>query len=95
MSAWRASGIGVGVGAKPQQFGVVEVHPGVFGQLQVRCQAGAGLPRVGRRRSTAAQDGVEEGEVDVQLDRAQGVEERGHGRDVGRAGSVGSRSSAR
>ena len=49
------AGVGsVWVCAKPKQFGVVEVHPGVLGQLQVRCPGGRGPARVGRRRSTAA-----------------------------------------
>lgn len=51
MSARRALWVGVGVNAQPQQFGVVEVHPGVFGQPQGGVQAGAGLlgVRGGRR----------------------------------------------
>ena len=34
-------GFVVGVGAWPQQSGVVEMHPGVVGQLQCGAQAGA------------------------------------------------------
>ncbi len=42
MSARRALWVGVGMNAQPQQFGVVEVHPGVFGQ-----------PQAGSRRARA------------------------------------------
>ena len=34
MPAARAAGSVWGVGAQPQQFGVVEAHPGIAGQLQ-------------------------------------------------------------
>ena len=34
--------VGVGAGAKPQKFGVVEMHPGVLGELQCGVQAGTG-----------------------------------------------------
>ena len=57
MSARRALWVGVGVNAQPQQFGVVEVHPGVFCQPPGGAQAGAGLlgvrrwsPAVGSRQ---------------------------------------------
>jgi hypothetical protein len=36
-------GVGVGVGPKSQQFGVVEAHPGVAGQRQSGVQVVAGL----------------------------------------------------
>ena len=47
-----------------------------------RARAASGWPAAINNRK----DGVEEGEVDVHLERAQGVEERGHGRDVSREG---------
>ena len=79
--------VGVGAGTKPQKFGVVEMHPGVLGELQCGVQAGHGPPRVGRRRSTTRpEDGVKKGAVDLQLEGAQGVEQRGHGADMGRQG---------
>jgi hypothetical protein len=57
MSARRALWVGVGMSPQPQQFGVVQVHSGVFGQPQGGVQAGAGLlgvrgglPAVGSRQ---------------------------------------------
>jgi hypothetical protein len=66
--AMRATCVGVGVGAKPQQFGVIEMHPGVLGQLKSRVEAAACLVGLTGDDQQSPEDSVEESEVQVQPD---------------------------
>ena len=58
---------GVGAGAKPQKFGIVEMHPGVLGELQRAVEPGAGRITVSGRDQQPPEDAVKERDVDVQL----------------------------
>ena len=83
MSAWRCCGVGVGVCAQPQEFSVVEVHPGL-GYLQSGFQAGAGIVGLAGRAEQPRENRVERGDPRPQVSSAHGFEEFGQGRDVGR-----------
>ena len=81
-------GIVRGVGTQPEQFGVVEVHAGVVGQIQRDLQSGAGVVGPARRGQQSRQDGVVERDQGDHPDRAPGVQDGGEGGDV-RLQSVG------
>ena len=70
------------MGAQPQQFGVVEAHPDILGQLQSCVQAVAGLLGLAGGDQQPPEDGVIEGDIGVHFQRAPGVEKRGQGCDV-------------
>ena len=80
MSALRASGsVWVWVWVRKEAVGVVEVHPGVAGQLQSGDQADAGLLGLTGGDHQPPKDRAKEGAIGVHPQRAQRVEESCHG----------------
>ena len=78
-----AAGGGLGLGAGPQakQFGVVEVHPGVVGQLQTDVEAVSGLLGLAGGEQQPRDKGIEEGGIGVLPKRARRIHKGSYGLD--------------